>query len=86
MTFDDASSISMQDRETLLYEEPNHSVLIWFDVKPGFFSRGRVLYQSTIQEWKESPPGNDQSISAAKQQEIIAKVRQYWGSSALDVK
>ena len=75
----------MLDRETLLYEEPNYSVAVWFDFMPGFFSRGRILHKSSIQQWKNFPPGSEPSIPVAKQDEIIEKVRQYWHKEPVQI-
>ena len=85
VVFDDATSITMLDRETLLYEEANYSVAIWFDFMPRFFSRGRILHKSSIQQWKDFPSENDPNISAAKQDEIIEKVRKYWLRAPVEI-
>lgn len=86
MLFDDGSSIEWEDRESLQYREVDgHIALIWVDFEPGFFSRGRVLMIESLDKWHTVPEGRSLDLSNEKREEIIAKVRKYYGRKPLRV-
>jgi hypothetical protein len=74
--FPDGSSVAWVDRETLKYSDGSHSVLVWVDFEPGFFSKGRIIKASSIQEWESA--GDGVKITEDKKTEIINKVTKYY--------
>jgi hypothetical protein len=76
--FDDGSSIEWVDRETLEYFEGEYSALVWVDYAPGFFSSGRIIRTSSIQNWKKKPPDAPERIDDESRARIIEKVVQYY--------
>ena len=78
INFEDGSLIEWEDRETIRYIEGRYSALIWVDFEPGFFSRGRIIRTSSIDEWELSPDEVDKKISASKKMEIINKIEQLY--------
>lgn len=86
MLFDDGSSIEWEDRQSLKYDEGNgYMALIWVDDEPGFFSRGMVLMIQSLDRWREAPTGCSLEISNEKKQEIVNKVRKYYGRKPLRI-
>jgi hypothetical protein len=83
MTFEDGSFIEWADRESLRYTEPGYVALLWVDYEPGFFNRGRVLMMKSLCRWHEAPAGEPLELSSNKQEEIVEKVRKYYGSRSL---
>lgn len=76
--FDDKSSLSWKDKETLEYAERDYTLLVWVDFMPGFFSSGRVLKLDSLCKWTSSPKGSEALISNEKKEEIIGKVISYY--------
>ena len=83
VAFDDGSSIEWVNRESLRYIEPGYVALLWVDYEPGFFNRGRVLMMESLRRWHEAPANDAFEISSAKREEIVEKVRKYYGSRPL---
>lgn len=76
--FDDGSSITWKDRESLQYEDDvSHFALIWLDFEPGIFKKGRVLRSESLKRWHAYPEGSEGSIPPEKRAEIVEKVRSY---------
>lgn len=85
VTFDDGSSITWKDRETLLYEEPGYTLRLWVDYEPGLFSKGRILRKDSLRHWQVFPQGAEELISPEKRDQIIARVRQYFGNTPVRI-
>ncbi len=86
MLFDDGSSIEWKDRESLKYNQHDgYAALIWIDFEPGFFSRGRVLMTQSLDRWRTGPDGQPLEITYEKREEIIEKVRRYYGRRPLRI-
>lgn len=76
--FEDGSSLSWKDKETLEYIEGDFILLIWVDFMPGLFSTGRILKLESISEWTSHPEGLKTTISDEKREEIKSKVFAYY--------
>lgn len=76
--FDDGSTLSWKDRETLEYTEGDYTLLVWVDFMPGLFSSGRILKLESLSEWTSSPEGAAAPIPNGKKDEIKSKVISYY--------
>ena len=76
--FPDGSKVEWVDRETLRYSEDPKSVLIWVDFEPGFFSRGRIIKASSIQQWESVDTQEASTITNEKRTDIIEKIKKYY--------
>lgn len=85
VTFDDGSRLISEDRETIRYEEQGRATLVWIDYEDGFFSRGRIIKEISLEYWHTSPSKTDDPISVEKKAEIIGKIRQYFGNRPVRV-
>jgi len=81
IVFDDGSVIEWIDKETLRYSEGGYALNIWVDFEPGFFSSGRIVQAALIKDWSATPPGVASTISAAKRQDILDKVKKYYDAN-----
>lgn len=45
------ASIEWIDRETYAYVVGDEQVLVWVDYERGFFSKGRIIHEDSIQSW-----------------------------------
>lgn len=77
-TFDDGSSITWIDRETLRYSENDFDTKIWVDFEPGLFNSGRIIKASSIITWNKHPLGTPKSISKKQREMIIEKIKLYY--------
>lgn len=84
--FEDNSSVTWVDRETLRYQVGDRYVLVWVDYEPGFFKRGRVIRGSSLGHW-EKIPGQEGlvEISLSERLDIIAKIRAYFSNERVRV-
>jgi hypothetical protein len=85
IVFDDGGRITWKDKETLRYEESGYVALVWVDYEPGFFRRGRILRQESLERWNVFPKGAEELISSNKKTKIISRVRQYFGSTPVRI-
>ena len=86
MIFDDDSLVIWKDRESVRYEEKDgRAVIVWVDYDAGFFNRGRIIKENSLEYWHTSPFETNEPISAEKKSEIIAKLRQYFGNRPVRV-
>ena len=76
--FSDGTTLEWIDRETIRYTEGQSYVDIWVDFAPGFFSKGRVLRKSSLEQWTETPDSTSSQFDSKKLAEIIDKVQQYY--------
>lgn len=83
--FEDGSSITWIDRETVKYEIGDRHVLVWVDYEGGFFSRGRVVRRQSLARWSDAGGSSDQEISLLDQEAIIAKVQAYFSGTKVRV-
>lgn len=83
MAFNDGSFIEWADRESLRYIEPGRVALLWVDYETGIFNRGRVLMMRSLDRWHEAPAGDPLEIPTDKREEIVEKIRKYYGNRSL---
>jgi hypothetical protein len=76
--FTDGSSIEWVDKETLRYSDGSHTVMVWVDFEPGFFSKGRIIKASSILKWDSCPSNEPAEISDETRSQIIGKVTDYY--------
>jgi len=75
VTFDDGSYIEHLDRDSLIFVENDHEIIIGFDDQGSLFNSGRIILASDIKEW--SKPTGEKSLSEEKKEEIVNKMIAY---------
>jgi hypothetical protein len=83
--FEDGTSLSWVDRETLKYEAGARHLLVWVDYEAGFFNRGRVIRVESLRLWTDSSGHQGSELSPSEKTEIVAKVKAYFAGAKVRV-
>jgi hypothetical protein len=78
---DEGSEIVWEDRETLLYQKGELTVFVWVVFGSLFFGRSRVIKLESLRRRH----GTNEPISDEQRNEIVAKIREYFGTRPVRV-